>query len=579
MIDASYQLILLCAFLGLISIAITGLSQRFGAPSLLLFLVVGMLAGEDGPGGIQFANVPLAFLVGNIALAIILLDGGLRTQVSSFRVGLKPALSLATVGVAITSGIVGMAAAWVLDWPLLNGLLLGAIVGSTDAAAVFGLLHGAGLELKQRSGATLEIESGTNDPMAIFLTVSLLGLLGSGAHTNPGLELLMEFVRQMGWGLAAGLAGGWTLQKLLNWLKLPRVLYPLLAVCFGLSIFGVTNLVGGSGFLAIYLIGLMLGNRPLVYLHDIRWLLDGLAWLSQISMFLLLGLLINPSTLLLVAWPSLVVAATLMLVARPVAVFTCLLPFRFPWREQLFISWVGLKGAVPIILALFPFLLDLDNSDTYFEVTFFVVLLSLCFQGWTIAPLARHLQLDVPPQAGDREHLAVTIPSPGSEVGRELLAYRIHAGSEADAYLLGRLSLPETVKVLGILRGQEVLQPNAGLALEPEDFLVLLTPADEGEQLAGLFATLPTPAHLLGGAFFGQFTLQANIPFADLCSVYGLPLDEELRGLNLDAVLRKRVHHQPVVGDRLRVAGIELVVKEMVQGKILKVGLKLLPHD
>ncbi|MFV0276669.1 MAG: potassium/proton antiporter, partial [Parahaliea sp.] len=314
MIDASYQLILLCAFLGVISIAISGLSQRLGAPSLLLFLVVGMLAGEDGPGNIQFSDVNTAFLVGNVALAIILMDGGLRTHVSSFRVGLKPALSLATLGVAITSGLVGVVAAWALDWPLLNGLLLGAIVGSTDAAAVFGLLHGAGLELKQRSGATLEIESGTNDPMAIFLTVSLLGLLGASA-SNPGTELLVEFLRQMGLGAAAGAAGGWALQKLLNWLHLPRVLYPLLAVSFGLCAFAITTLAGGSGFLAIYLIGMWLGNRPLSYLHDIRWLLDGLAWLSQIGMFLLLGLLVTPSDLPGVAGPALIIAAALMLVA------------------------------------------------------------------------------------------------------------------------------------------------------------------------------------------------------------------------------------------------------------------------
>ncbi|WP_206613529.1 potassium/proton antiporter [Parahaliea mediterranea] len=572
MIDASYQLILLCAFLGLVSIAITGLSQRLGAPSLLLFLLVGMLAGEDGPGGIHFDDIGTAFLVGNIALAIILLDGGLRTHVSSFRVGLKPALSLATLGVALTSGIVGMAAAWILDWPLLNGLLLGAIVGSTDAAAVFGLLHGAGLELKQRSGATLEIESGTNDPMAIFLTVSLLGLLGSAGSGNIGLELLVEFLRQMGFGGLAGLAGGWLLLKLLNWLHLPRVLYPLLAVSFGLCVFGLTNLAGGSGFLAIYLIGLLLGNRPLNYLHDIRWLLDGLAWLSQIGMFLLLGLLVTPSSLLGVALPALVIAAVLMLVARPLAVFACLVPFRFPLKEQVFISWVGLKGAVPIILALFPYLSGLPHSDTYFQITFFVVLLSLCFQGWTIAPLARRLALDVPPMAEDREHLGVAIPG---QVGRELLAYRIHAGSPADAYVLGRLPLPDSVKTIGVLRAEQVLPPAPELHLEPEDFLVLLTPSHESEQLAGLFATLPTRSHLISSAFFGPFTLQPDVLFDDVCAAYGVPREADLKGLDLDAVLRRRVHAQPVVGDRLRVGNIELVVKRMAQGRILQVGLKL----
>lgn len=575
MIDASYQLILLCAFLGVISIAVTGLSHRLGAPSLLLFLLVGMLAGEDGPGGIHFDDVGTAFLVGNIALAIILLDGGLRTHVSSFRVGLRPALALSTVGVAITSGIVGAVAAWVLDWPLMNGLLLGAIVGSTDAAAVFGLLHAAGLQLKQRSGATLEIESGTNDPMAIFLTLSLLSLLSAG-QDGTGLGILWEFVQQMGLGAILGLAGGWVLQRLLNWLTLSRVLYPLLAVSFGLSVFSLTNLWGGSGFLAIYLMGLMLGNRPLNYLHDIRWLLDGLAWLSQIGMFLLLGLLVTPTELLNIVMPGLVIAFTLMVVARPVAVLASLLPFRFPLREQVFISWVGLKGAVPIILALFPYLSGLENSDTYFEITFFVVLLSLCLQGWTIAPLARRLGLDVPPHPEDREHLGVAIPG---EAGRELLAYRIYAGSPADAYVLGRLPIPDDVHVLGVVRQNTVLAPEDDRVLLPGDYLVLLTPSHETPQLPALFSALPTPTHLVSTAFFGHFTLQPDVQFEDVCAAYGAAVPSDLRGLDLAAVIRKRVHHLPVVGDRLRLDTIELVVKQVARGEILQVGLKLLPGE
>ncbi|MBN7798207.1 potassium/proton antiporter [Parahaliea mediterranea] len=574
MIDASYQLILICAFLGLVSIGITGLSQRLGAPSLLLFLVVGMLAGEDGPGGIRFDDVSTAFLVGNIALAVILLDGGLRTHVSSFRVGLRPALVLSTLGVAITGALVGVVACWVLDWPLLNGLLLGAIVGSTDAAAVFGLLHAAGLQLKQRSGATLEIESGTNDPMAIFLTVSLLSLLSAG-QDGIGVALFAEFFQQMGLGAALGLGGGWVLLQLLNRLTLPRVLYPLLAVTFGLSIFGLSNLWGGSGFLAIYLIGLLLGNRPLNYLHDIRWLMDGLAWLSQIGMFLLLGLLVTPSNLVDIIYPGLVIAAVLMLVARPAAVLLCLLPFRFPLREQVFISWVGLKGAVPIILALFPYLSGLEYSDTYFEVTFFVVLLSLCLQGWTIAPLARRLGLDVPPHAEDREHLGVALPG---EDGRELLAYHIYPGSPADAYRLDRLPLPEAVRVVGVIREGEALPPAPDLNLRPGDYLVLLTPAHETRELPDLFSALPTPTHLLAHDFFGPFTLRSEALIDDVGAAYGVRIPEELRGLDLDSVMRKRVHHLPVVGDRLRLDSLELVVKKMAQGKVLQLGLKLHAH-
>lgn len=572
MIADSYQLILLCAFLGLLSIVLTGLSQRLGAPSLLLFLVIGMLAGEDGFGGIRFNDVGIAFLVGNIALAVILLDGGLRTQVSSFRVGLKPALTLSTLGVAITSGLVGLAAAWVLDWPLMNGLLLGAIVGSTDAAAVFGLLHSAGLELKERSGATLEIESGTNDPMAVFLTVTLLTLLTS-SDQGFGVALLVEFVHQMGLGAVMGLAGGWLLQQLLNGMRLSRVLYPLLAVSAGLSVFALTNLWGGSGFLAIYLIGLMLGNRALNDLHDIRWLMDGLAWLSQISMFLILGLLVNPSTLLDVIVPGLVIAGVLMFIARPAAVWLCLAPFRFPARENWFISWVGLKGAVPIILALFPFLSGLKFSETYFEITFFVVLLSLVLQGWTIAPLARGLGLDVPPHPEDQQHLGFALPG---EVVMELAAYRIHPGSPAETGRLGNLPLPPGIRLMGVVRKGQILAAEDDLVLAPEDYIVMLVSAHEADELPVLFSELPLPPHLDPGAFFGHFTLRPETCIDDLCDAYGVQVPDELRGLDLDAIIRKRVHHLPVVGDSLRVGDMELVVKKMNRGQVLQVGMKLL---
>ncbi|WP_220463679.1 potassium/proton antiporter [Sediminihaliea albiluteola] len=573
MIDESYQLILVSAFLGLVSIALLGLSRRLGAPSLLLFLLVGMLAGEDGLGGLQFSDVETAFLVGNIALAVILLDGGLRTHISSFRVGLKPALTLATLGVIITSGTVGAAAAWVLGWPLQDGLLLGAIIGSTDAAAVFALLNAAGLQLKQRSSATLEIESGTNDPMAIFLTIALVTLLTSG-DGSVDLHILGDFFRQMGLGALMGIGGGWLLQQILNRIILPHVLYPLLVMSGGLTIFSLTNLWQGSGFLAIYLIGLVVANRPMNHIHEVRWLHDGLAWLSQIGMFLLLGLLVSPSGLLdpKVAIPALAVSLTLMFFARPLAVFICLLPFRFPAREQFFISWVGLKGAVPIILALFPYLYGMEHKDTYFEITFFVVLLSLCLQGWTIAPLARSLGLEVPPKPEDIDHLGVTLPG---QIGRELLAYRIHAGSPADSYLLRRLPIPSGVKLLGVIRGDTVLPPEPDRLLQPDDYLVLMAQSHHSPDLVALFMALPTPAHLLGTAFFGQFTLRPEVLLDDLCKAYGVSLSDDLRRQSLSELINKHYHGKPVVGDRVNVGDIELVVKQMAKGKLLQVGLKL----
>ncbi|HSP01033.1 MAG TPA: potassium/proton antiporter, partial [Thioalkalivibrio sp.] len=349
--ELTNQIILLGSLVLLLSVLSSVVTARVGAPILLVFLIIGMLLGEEGPGGVVFHDIQMAHLFGSLALAIILFDGGLRTPVKNFRVGLKPAAVRATLGVMITAGITGMFAAWWLGLHWMEGLLLGAIVGSTDAAAVFSLLHGRGLELKQRVGATLEIESGSNDPMAIFLTIVLIELLISGPQ-NMGLVMLWEFIQQMGLGAAIGVAGGFGLVWVINRLDLSPGLYPLAALAGGLTIFGFAAQVNGSGFLAIYLAGLVLGNRPLQSSQNINRFHDGIASLSQIGMFLMLGLLVTPSALMHVAQDSLLIAGVLILIARPVAVWISLLPFHFPWREQSFIAWVGLRGAVPIILAL-----------------------------------------------------------------------------------------------------------------------------------------------------------------------------------------------------------------------------------
>ena len=379
--DAVNQLILVAAGLLLISILVSVPSRRVGMPLLLVFLALGMLAGEEGPGAIRFDNYQAAYLIGSVALAIILFDGGLGTRAASFRVGLRPALSLATLGVLITAGVTGLVATLVFDLNWLQGLLVGAIVGSTDAAAVFGLLHAQGLRLKERVSATLEIESGANDPMAIFLTVALVELLAAGA-TGLDAGVLVMLVQQMGLGLVFGYGGGRLLVYVINRLPLATSLYPLLALAGALVIFSFTLNLGGSGFLAVYVAGLVLGNRPLQANLGIQRFHDGIAWLVQIAMFLMLGLLVTPSALLSVAVPALAVALALIFIARPLAVLIALAPFGFPLKEQLFVGWVGLRGAVPIILALFPLLAELPNAQRYFDVAFFVVLVSLVLQGW-----------------------------------------------------------------------------------------------------------------------------------------------------------------------------------------------------
>jgi potassium/hydrogen antiporter len=381
-------------------------SARVGFSFLLVFLVVGTLAGVDGPGGLVFDDFRLSFWVGNVALAVILLDGGLRTDFATFRTGLKPALWLATAGVVLCTGITAVAAHFLLalSWPL--ALLVGAIVGSTDAAAVFSLLKSSGVQLNERVAATLEIESGMNDPMAVFLTVSLIGIaLAASAAPMAGPDidaaaLLIAMVHQLGWGAALGLASGFGLGWLL--MRLGRGpdggggIRALLIVSGGLAVYAATTWLGGSGFLAVYAMGVIAGNRARRQVRPALSAMDGYAWLSQASMFLLLGLLVTPSDLLRTLWPALGVSLALMLVARPLSVWLCLAPLRFSRNEIAFVSWVGLRGAVPIVLAVFPVMAGVAGAHTFFNVAFVVVITSLLLQGSTIAWSARWLGVALP---------------------------------------------------------------------------------------------------------------------------------------------------------------------------------------
>lgn len=384
------------------------ISARAGFSFLLVFLVVGTLAGVDGPGGVRFDDFKLSFWVGNVALAVILLDGGLRTEFTTFRTGLRPALWLATVGVVVCTGLTAVAAHFLLflDWPL--ALLVGAIVGSTDAAAVFSLLKSSGVRLNERVAATLEIESGMNDPMAVFLTLSLIGIaLGAVAAPMAGLDidwagLLIALLQQMGWGAVLGLMSGFGLAGLL--IRLGRGpdggggIRALLIVSGGLAVYAGTTWLGGSGFLAVYAMGVIAGNRARKQVRPALSAMDGYAWLSQAGMFLLLGLLVTPSELLRTLWPALGVSLVLMLVARPLSVWLCLKPMRFANNEIAFVSWVGLRGAVPIVLAVFPVMAGVPGSHTFFNVAFVVVITSLLLQGSTIAWSARRLGVTLPDQ-------------------------------------------------------------------------------------------------------------------------------------------------------------------------------------
>ena len=396
----------LLAAAGLVFISVLAgvFSARAGFSFLLVFLLVGVLAGEDGPGGLVFDDFRLSFWVGNVALAVILLDGGLRTDFDTFRTGLKPSLWLATVGVVVCAGLTGAAAHWLLDlsWPL--ALLVGAIVGSTDAAAVFSLLKSSGVRLNERVAATLEIESGMNDPMAVYLTLTCIGVALSVAAGGPStvgpMEVLRSLLLQFGWGAALGLAAGFGMAELLK--RLGRGedggggIRALLLVSAGLTVFAGVTWLGGSGFLAVYAMGVIIGNRARRLVRSSLSAMDGYAWLSQAGMFLLLGLLVTPTRLLETLWPALGISMVLMLIARPLSVWLCLAPMRFARNEIAFISWVGLRGAVPIVLAVFPVMAGIPGAQTYFNVAFVVVLASLLLQGSTIAWSARRLGVTLP---------------------------------------------------------------------------------------------------------------------------------------------------------------------------------------
>ncbi len=572
----SNQIILTLGLLFLVSIIASVASSRIGAPLLLIFLSIGVIVGWQELAPITMEDVKLAHFVGSLALAIILFDGGLRTRTQTFRVGLWPALSLATVGVVLTVGITGGMVAWLFDLPIMLGLLIGAIIGSTDAAAVFSLLRSQGLELKQRISATLEIESGSNDPMAIFLTIVLIEIV-LGQHDSISVAILIEFVRQMGLGGVMGLLGGLALTWLINRIPLTAGLYPLLALAGALLLFGGTSMLGGSGFLAIYLAGIVLGNRPHESAQNILRFHDGMAWIAQIVMFLMLGLMVHPPDLLGIALEGLVVSALLVLVARPLAVAIALLPFRFPWRDQVFISWVGLRGAVPILLGLFPLLAGVEQGELFFNIAFFVVLVSLLVQGWTIAPVARWLGLDVPPQTRVVHRQELDLPG---QVAFELLAYRLEHDSPVLLRRVMDLQLPARTQILSVIRhGAPLKQHWRTILLADDDVYVLATP-DDIPALDRLLVADHAAPRFEEHSFFGDFMLNGDSRIEDIASAYELSIpDRGSVNETLSDYLQRLFNKRAVVGDRIRIANMEFVVRALDGERITSVGLKILPQQ
>lgn len=464
---------------GLLTVAAvlsTRFARRFGVPALVLFVGIGMLAGPGGPGGVSFVDYDLGYGVGLLALATILFSGGLDTDARLFRASLVPGGLLATVGVIVKMLLIAAVAVLVspLDWP--TALLLGAVLAPTDAAAVFSVLAGQGLP--ERLRGVLETESGTNDPISIYLTMALATSAVGG--TLSGWSLIGGVIVQLALGAGVGFAAGWGLGALVNRVRVETAgLYPILAFAGGLSAYAGANLVGGNGFLAIYLAGLVLGNRPLSHRSDIRQFMDGAAWLGQIAMFLLLGLVATPGRLVDNLPTALAITAALILIARPASVFLVLEPLarltgrhRFDTAEQLIVSWAGLKGAVPIILAMVPLQLGVPGGRLVFDIVFVVVIVGTTIQGLTIIPLARLLRLLEP------------VP-PEPPIGIEFSGAAPPGSGAFDVYLtpttpivgrrLADVELPPAMVIAAIYRDGRLVTPRGDVVFAAGDHVFLLT--------------------------------------------------------------------------------------------------------
>jgi cell volume regulation protein A len=560
-------LILVTGLLLLLGIASSKLSSRLGVPVLVLFLILGMLAGSEGIGGIPFDDYRLAHAVGTLALAVILFDGGLSTPLAAVQAVWRPALSLATVGVFVTAIITGLAASWILDLTLLEGLLIGSIAGSTDAAAVFSVLRSGGVSLADRLRSTLEVESGANDPMAIFMTIGCIEVLSG--RMELGLSLVGLFVSQMAIGLLGGLSVGWAAVYIVNKINLESAgMYPILVTAFGLLAFGLTAAIGGSGFLAIYIAGIVIGNRRIVFQRGVLMFHDASAWLSQIVMFVVLGLLSFPSQLLEVSLQGFAIAAVLVVISRPVAVLLTASPFQYNWRELSFISWTGLKGAVPITLATFPLMFGTPNAQLMFNVVFFVVVLSAAIQGWSLPTVARMMGLEVPVQ--NRPPVTLEISSL-REVEGDIIDYAISPLSRAADRRVRDLALPDGVLVALIVRDEQIIPPHGRTTIKSGDHvLVVLHPASRPlvEQVFGDKSEpdieLPTDM---------EFPLRGTTLVRELEDTYGVQMNA-MADDTLDAAMRKRLSGKVHPGSVVDFGPIRLRVRRMaVDNSIEQVAL------
>jgi cell volume regulation protein A len=542
------------------------ISFRFGAPLLLIFLTLGLLAGEDGPGGIDFDNGRAAFFVGSVALAIILFDSGFATRTATLRVAAWPAGILATVGVVVTAGLVALAARFIFGLPWMYGLILGAVVAPTDAAAVFFLLRVGGITVRDRVRSTLEVESGSNDPVAIFLTIALVEFAVAPSE-GAAIDLIVHFGLQAAVGGLIGVVGGILIAEVVNRTNFEGALYPIVVLALALGIFALSGMLEGSGFLAVFVAGLVAGNARIRHAVALKRFQEGTTWLSQIAMFLTLGLLATPSEFPSVMVTAIGIAVFLTFLARPIAIWLCLLPFSFTRRERAFISWVGLRGATSILLAIVPAIAGLSFGQEIFNMTFIIVLFSLLVQGWTIGPMARWLKLLVPPRIGPVERIELELPGRGNH---EIVTYVVHPESPvAKGQRIPRWARPALI----VRDGRSLRTDRAGRPLAGDQVYVLTTP-NFISLLDGLFAGP------VAGAFdpqlYGEFAIAPETRLADVAAMYDAPVAPGDAELTVAELLRRELAGDIEQGDRIPYGLIDLIVRSVDdEHRIVDVGLAL----
>ena len=582
--DQLNHIMLIIGLLLSCSIFASRISSIMGLPVLLLFLILGMMCGENGIIlGIQFSNYHLAFYIANLALAIIIFDGGCQTSFFTFKTASKPAIILSTLGVLITTLIVGGAVYYIFKMSFFESLLVGCMIGSTDAGAVFSLLGSNGVSLKNKVQGPLEIESATNDPMAIFLTITVIEIIKATVNSNDVTasetftisNALLFFIKQFSFGIVFGIVFGYLGRMLLNAINIPNGLYSLLVLGVAFTGFAITSSMDGSGFLAIFIIGMIISNTNMRQLLYIRPVQDGLTWLSQICLFLMLGLLVEPPKLIEHTVDGLIVACVMAFFARPVAVFLCLkLLFKFSTRELLFISWVGLRGSVPIVLAIYPIMNDIPNGDIFFNIAFVVVIFSLLVQGATILPVAKFFDVYAPSSTTpvSKGQMGITIDD-----DYEIFNYEIKHKTCQDQ-LLSEIKFPNRTMVASVFRKSQILHPVSRLKLKKGDIISIIGHSDDELLLNAIFNG-DTPVKKVHYPYNGDILLSGEANMTEIAEKYDLVITSKEQDLNLGDFLSYHLGGIPTVGERLTVIDCRFTICEVFGSQIIKVGFEKLENN